>query len=160
MEKIISVRTQQAWCCATDCIWKSPIVHSITINVNNYSNSVNKQRKRQSQLNLNMDTGIREAMQKDSGLRLYAEGGGVIGVSSSPGLPIAGATMGGGMAESVSETMAAPGGFDTLESMVASGVDPANAAAAIQPDNNINNAINVREFFIVLFLQFLHNSQT
>ena len=89
-----------------------------------------------SQLNLNMDTGIREAMQKDSGLRLYAEGGGVIGVSSSPGLPIAGATMGGGMAESVSETMAAPGGFDTFESMVASGIDPANAAAMFGMDTD------------------------
>ena len=153
-----------------------------------------------SQLNLNMDTGIREAMQKDSGLRLYRgggtvspnrsnpgrlnfgmakalnnmqvtnnntgaavntagmtpdeifkryyrnknkfsgpkfeEGGGVIGVSSSPGLPIAGATMGGGMAESVSETMAAPGGFDTFESMVASGIDPANAAAMFGMDTD------------------------
>ena len=153
-----------------------------------------------SQLNLNMDTGIREAMQKDSGLRLYGgggtvspnrsnpgrlnfgmakalnnmqvtnnntgaavntagmtpdeifkryyrnknkfsgpkfeEGGGVIGVSSSPGLPIAGATMGGGMAESVSETMATPGGFDTFESMVASGIDPANAAAMFGMDTD------------------------
>ena len=89
-----------------------------------------------SQLNLNMDTSIREAMQKDSGLRLYAEGGGVTGISSSPGLPIAGATMGGGMAESVSETITAPGGFDTFESMVASGVDPANAAAMFGMDTD------------------------
>ena len=89
-----------------------------------------------SQLNLNMDTGIREAMQKDSGLRLYAEGGGVTGISSSPGLPIAGATMDGGMTESVSETIATPGGFDTFESMVASGVDPANAAAMFGMDTD------------------------
>ena len=89
-----------------------------------------------SQLNLNMDTGIKEALEKDSGLRLYAEGGGVTGISSSPGLPIAGATMGGGMAESVSETMTTPGGFDTFESMVASGVDPANAAAMFGMDTD------------------------
>ena len=89
-----------------------------------------------SQLNLNMDTGIKEALEKDSGLRLYAEGGGVTGISSSPGLPIAGATMGGGMTESVSETMAAPGGFDTFESMVASGIDPANAAAMFGMDTD------------------------
>jgi len=155
-----------------------------------------------SQLNLNMDTGIREAMQKDSGLRLYggggtvspnssspgriggmggfsamgnalnnmqvtnnntgamvdtagmspdeifkryyrnknkfsgskfAEGGdvggGVTGAGLAPGTPVAGAIGGSG-------TMAAPGGFDTFESMVASGVDPANAAAMFGMDTS------------------------
>ena len=64
-------------------------------------------------------------------VKKYEEGGGVIGVSSSPGLPIAGAT---GMAESASETISGPGGTESFSEMVASGIHPANAAAMLGMD--------------------------
>lgn len=82
-----------------------------------------------SQLNLNMDTGIKEALKKDSGLRLYAEGGdvggGVTGAGLAPGTPVAGA---------VSETISGPGGTESFSEMVASGIHPANAAAMLGMD--------------------------
>lgn len=95
-----------------------------------------------SKLNLNRDTGIAAALQKDTGLRLYAEGGevggGVTGAGLAPGTPVAGAMMGGGMggsmAESASETISGPGGTETFSSMVASGMHPANAAAMLGMD--------------------------
>ena len=82
-----------------------------------------------SQLNLNMDTGIKAALEKDSGLRLYAEGGdvggGVTGAGLAPGTPVAGA---------VSETISGPGGTESFSEMVASGMHPANAAAMLGMD--------------------------
>jgi len=74
-------------------------------------------------LNLNMDTGINEALTKDSGLRLYAEGGdvggGVTGAGLPSGTPVAGVTGGGATAPALG----------SFSEMVASGVHPANAAA-------------------------------
>ena len=67
-------------------------------------------------------------------VKTYEEGGGVTGISSSPGLPIAGATMGGSMAESASETISGPGGTESFSEMVASGMHPANAAAMLGMD--------------------------
>jgi hypothetical protein len=64
-------------------------------------------------LNLNMDTGINEALTKDSGLRLYAGGGPVSTGADSSGLPIG----------------------TTYKSMVASGVDPLNAATRLKLPN-------------------------
>ncbi len=64
-------------------------------------------------LNLNMDTGINEALQKDSGLRLYADGGPVSTGADSSRLPIG----------------------TTYKNMVASGVDPLNAATQLKLPN-------------------------
>ena len=64
-------------------------------------------------LNLNMDTGIKDALTKDSGLRLYADGGPVSTGADSSGLPIG----------------------TTYKSMVASGVDPLNAATQLKLPN-------------------------
>lgn len=79
-----------------------------------------------SQLDLSMDTGIGAALDRDTGLRLLAEGGevggGVTGAGLAAGTPVAGAAMSGS------------GGAETFESMVASGVDPANAAAMFGMD--------------------------
>ena len=96
-----------------------------------------------SKLNLNRDTGIAAALQKDTGLRLYAEGGevggGVTGAGLAPGTPVA--SIGGGVtgrglppgapvagAMGGAKPHAAPG-MESFDSMVASGVHPANAAA-------------------------------
>lgn len=79
-----------------------------------------------SQLDLSMDTGIGAALDRDTGLRLLAEGGevggGVTGAGLAAGTPVAGAAMSGS------------GGAETFESMVASGVHPANAAAMFDMD--------------------------
>ena len=64
-------------------------------------------------LNLNMDTGIKDALAKDSGLRLYADGGPVSTGADSSGLPIG----------------------TTYKNMVASGVDPLNAATQLKLPN-------------------------
>ena len=74
-------------------------------------------------------------------VKTYEEGGGVTGISSSPGLPIAGAssgiTGGPGMetVDSISGgSISTPAGTETFKSMVASGVHPANAAATLGMD--------------------------
>ena len=64
-------------------------------------------------LNLNMDTGINEALTKDSGLRLYADGGPVSTGADSSGLPIG----------------------TTYKNMVASGTDPLTAATRLKLPN-------------------------
>jgi hypothetical protein len=64
-------------------------------------------------LNLNMDTGINEALTKDSGLRLYADGGPVSTGADSSGLPIG----------------------TTYKNMVASGVNPLDAATQLKLPN-------------------------
>lgn len=96
-----------------------------------------------SKLNLNRDTGIAAALSKDTGLRLYAEGGevggGVTGAGLAPGTPVA--SIGGGVtgrglppgapvagAMGGAKPHAAPG-MESFDSMVASGIHPANAAA-------------------------------
>lgn len=96
-----------------------------------------------SKLNLNRDTGIAAALSKDTGLRLYAEGGevggGVTGAGLAPGTPVA--SIGGGVtgrglppgapvagAMGGAKPPAAPG-MESFDSMVASGIHPANAAA-------------------------------
>lgn len=56
-------------------------------------------------------------------------GGGVTGISSLPGLPIA-----SGVTGAMSETISGPGGTETFSSMVARGVHPANAAAMLGMD--------------------------
>ena len=89
----------------------------------------NRFRGPQGQLNLSGDTGLR--LLKGGQVKKYEEGGGVTGISSSPGLPIAGAT---GIAESASETISGPGGTETFSSMIARGVHPANAAAMLGMD--------------------------
>ena len=95
-----------------------------------------------SKLNLNRDTGIAAALQKDTGLRLYAEGGevggasGVTGAGLAPGATIASGVTGRGLppgapvagAMGGAKPPAAPG-MESFDSMVASGVHPANAAA-------------------------------
>jgi len=96
-----------------------------------------------SKLNLNRDTGIAAALSKDTGLRLYAEGGevggGVTGAGLAPGTPVAsigGGVTGRGLAPGTpvagamagAKPHAAPG-MESFDSMVASGVHPANAAA-------------------------------
>lgn len=97
----------------------------------NFSDTFEDDRFRgpQGQLNLSGNTGLR--LLKGGQVKKYEEGGGVIGVSSSPGLPIAGAT---GMAESASETISGPGGTESFSEMVASGIHPANAAAMLGMD--------------------------
>ena len=97
----------------------------------NFSDTFEDDRFRgpQGQLNLSGNTGLR--LLKGGQVKKYEEGGGVIGVSSSPGLPIAGAT---GMAESASETISGPGGIESFSEMVASGIHPANAAAMLGMD--------------------------
>ena len=96
-----------------------------------------------SKLNLNRDTGIAAALSRDTGLRLYAEGGevggGVTGAGLAPGTPVAsigGGVTGRGLAPGTpvagamagAKPHAAPG-MESFDSMVASGVHPANAAA-------------------------------
>ena len=86
--------------------------------------------------------GLRGLLGNEGGaVRKYEEGGGVTGISSSPGLPIAGAssgiTGGPGMeaVDSISGgSISTPAGTETFESMVASGVHPANAAATLGMD--------------------------
>jgi|5_EtaG_2_1085323.scaffolds.fasta_scaffold00146_8 hypothetical protein len=82
-------------------------------------------------LDLSMDTGIDEALARDSGLRLLAKGGdvggGVTGEGLAPGTPVAGA-MGSGMHDGHSHAMG------TFSDMVAMGVHPANAAAEVGMD--------------------------
>ena len=97
----------------------------------NFSDTFEDDRFRgpQGQLNLSGNTGLR--LLKGGQVKKYEEGGGVIGVSSSPGLPIAGAT---GIAESASETISGPGGTESFSEMVASGIHPANAAAMLGMD--------------------------
>ena len=78
-----------------------------------------------------------------SGKKVKMAEGGITGVSSSPGLPIAGAssgiTGGPGMeaVDSISGgSISTPAGTETFESMVASGVHPANAAAMFGMDTS------------------------
>ena len=92
-------------------------------------------------LNLNMDTGIDEALRKDSGLRLYAEGGdvggGVTGAGLAPGTPVAGATsegIAGATSEGIAGAMPSHPMLGSFDHMVSMGVHPANAAAEVGLD--------------------------
>ena len=94
----------------------------------------NRFRGPQGQLNLSGNTGLR--LLKGGQVKKYEEGGGVTGISSSPGLPIAGASSGitggpgMGAVDSISGgSISGSGGTETFSEMVARGVHPANAAA-------------------------------
>ena len=73
--------------------------------------------------------GLRGLLSSGGEIKKYEEGGdvggGVTGAGLAPGTPVASA---------MSETISGPGGTETFESMVASGVHPANAAAMLGMD--------------------------